>query len=273
MKADTMTTDTPDILKKIVVHKREEVDSAKCKVPINELQGRIRDLEDVPRSFERHLREAAASGWTAVIAEIKKGSPSKGVIREDFDPLEIAGIYQDNGATCLSVLTDEQFFLGHLSYLALIRETVSLPLLRKDFICDPYQIFESRAAGADAILLIAAMLDLNQLREFYSLAKEVHLDVLLEVHDEAEMEKALKTDCTLIGVNNRNLRTFATDLDTTGRLARMMPADRFLVTESGISNRGDINRLAADGAQAYLIGESMMREADIGQKLRELLAS
>jgi len=271
MKTETVTTDTPDILKKIVAHKLEEVASARFTVPISELKSRIGEMEDVPRGFERHLREAVASDWTAVIAEVKKGSPSKGVIREDFDPLEIAEIYQNNGATCLSVLTDERFFLGHLRYLALIRETVSLPLLRKDFICDPYQIFEARAAGADAILLIAAMLDLNTLLDFHAVAKEIHLDVLLEVHDEAEMEKALKTDCTLIGVNNRNLRTFATDLGTTGRLARMMPADRFLVTESGINNRDDINRLAADGAQAYLIGESMMREADIGLKLRELL--
>jgi indole-3-glycerol phosphate synthase len=264
---------TPDILKKIVAHKYEEVAAAKVAASVNELKARIADLEDVPRGFERHLREAAASEWTAIIAEVKKGSPSKGIIRADFDPREIAEIYQNNGATCLSVLTDEQFFLGHLRYLALIRETVSLPLLRKDFICDPYQIFEARAAGADAILLIAAMLDLNQLRDFHNVAQEIQLDVLLEVHDEAEMEKALKTDCTLIGVNNRNLRTFVTDLGTTGRLARMMSPEQLLVTESGINNRDDINRLAADGAHAYLIGESMMREADIGQKLRELLAS
>lgn len=267
-----MTDNTPDILKKIVSQKRKEVEKAKSAASISELKARISDLEDVPRGFERHLREAVASGWTAIIAEVKKGSPSRGVIREDFDPLEIAGIYQENGATCLSVLTEEQFFLGHLRYLGLIREAVSLPLLRKDFICDPYQIHEARAAGADAILLIAAMLDLDQLREFHAVAKEVHLDVLLEVHDEAEMEEALKTDCTLIGVNNRNLRTFETDLGTTGRLARMMPPDRLLVAESGINDRGDISRLAAEGAQAYLIGETMVREADIGQKLRELLA-
>lgn len=266
-----MTNDTPDILKKIVVHKQEEVAKAKSEVSVLELKSRISDLEDVPRGFERHLREAIASDWTAIIAEVKKGSPSKGVIRDDFDPVEIAGIYQEHGATCLSVLTDEHFFLGHLRYLALIREVVSLPLLRKDFICDPYQIYEARAAGADAILLIAAMLDQNQLCEFHAVAKGLHLDVLLEVHDEAEMEKSLKTDCTLIGVNNRNLRTFVTDLGTTGRLARMMPSDRLLVSESGINDRSDINRLAAEGAQAYLIGESMMREADIGLKLRELV--
>lgn len=267
-----MTTDTPDILNKIVACKVEEVDAAKAATPVNELKARIADLEDTPRGFERHLREAAASDWTAIIAEVKKGSPSKGVIRPDFDPLEIAGIYQDNGATCLSVLTDERFFLGHLRFLALIRETVSLPLLRKDFICDPYQIYEARAAGADAILLIAAMLDLGQLRDFHAVAKEIHLDVLLEVHDEREMETALQTGCTLIGVNNRNLRTFVTDLGTTARLARMMPSDRLLVAESGIDSRADIVRLQADGAQAFLIGESMMREADIGKKLQELLS-
>jgi indole-3-glycerol phosphate synthase len=266
-----MSTDTPDILKKIVAHKQGEVAAAKLAAPITELKSRIRDLEEVPRGFERHLRESVASDWTAIIAEVKKGSPSRGVIREDFDPLAIAEIYQSNGATCLSVLTDEHFFLGHLRYLALIREGVSLPLLRKDFICDPYQIYEARAAGADAILLIAAMLDLNRLREFHAVAREINLDVLLEVHDEAEMEQALKTDCTLIGVNNRNLRTFVTDLGTTGRLSRMMPAERLLVAESGINNRADIIRLQADGAGAFLIGEAMMRENDIGAKLQELL--
>jgi indole-3-glycerol phosphate synthase len=264
-------TGTPDILKKIVVHKVEEVAAARAAASIEELKARIGDLEDTPRGFERHLREAAASDWTAIIAEIKKGSPSKGVIRADFDPLAIAEIYQDNGATCISVLTDEKFFLGHLRFLALIRETVSLPLLRKDFICDPYQIYEARTAGADAILLIAAMLDLGQLREFHAVAKELHMDVLLEVHDEMEMEAALQTECRLIGVNNRNLRTFVTDLDTTGRLARMLPADRFLVAESGINCCEDITRLKKDGAGAFLVGESLMREADIGAKLQELV--
>jgi indole-3-glycerol phosphate synthase len=266
-----MTIDTPDILKEIVVHKIEEVRTARINTPLSEMKDRINDLEDVPRGFERHLRGAVASNWTAIIAEIKKASPSKGIIREDFDPMEISEIYQNNGATCLSVLTDEKFFMGNLRYLSLIRETVSLPLLRKDFICDPYQIYEARAAGADAILLIAAMLDLNQLRDFSAAANEIHLDVLLEVHDEAEMEKALQTDCTLIGVNNRNLRTFKTDLGTTGRLALMMPSDRLLVAESGIYHRSDIVRLQAEGAGAFLIGESMMREEDIGAKLQELL--
>jgi indole-3-glycerol phosphate synthase len=266
-----MTDNRPDILKNIMEHKQREVAKAKATVPVGELKSRIADLEDLPRGFERHLREAAASNWTAIIAEVKKGSPSRGIIRPDFDPLEIAEIYQNNGATCLSVLTDEQFFMGHLRFLALIRETVSLPLLRKDFICDPYQIYETRAAGADAVLLIAACLELSQLREFHAVAVELHLDVLLEVHDEAEMETALRTDCTLIGVNNRNLRTFVTDLETTGRLARMMPAGRLLVAESGINSRADIVRLQGDGAGAFLIGESLMREENIGVKLQELL--
>jgi indole-3-glycerol phosphate synthase len=266
-----MTSDTPDILKKIVAHKRGEVATAKATTSINELKARIADLEDTPRGFERHLREAAASDWTAIIAEVKKGSPSKGLIREDFDPLEIAETYAKNGATCLSVLTDERFFMGHLRFLALIRETVSLPLLRKDFICDPYQIYEARAAGADAILLIAAMLDLNQLREFHAEAGELHLDVLLEVHDESEMETALQTGCTLVGVNNRNLRTFVTDLGTTARLARLLPPERLLVAESGINSRADIVRLQTDGASAFLVGESLMREEDMGAKLRELI--
>jgi len=266
-----MTTNTPDILKKIVAHKQLEVAAARVSAPLSELKARIADLEDVPRGFERHLREAAASGWTAIIAEVKKGSPSKGVIRADFDPLEIAETYQNNGATCLSVLTDEMFFMGHLRFLSLIRETVSLPLLRKDFICDEYQIYEARAAGADAILLIAAMLDLHQLREFHAIARGNNMDVLLEVHDETEMEAALQTDCTLIGVNNRNLRTFETDLRTTGRLARMMTSERLLVAESGINSRRDIEKLQADGAKAFLIGESFMREEDIGAVLQSFL--
>jgi indole-3-glycerol phosphate synthase len=267
-----VSTNTPDILKKIVAYKQEEVAMAKTAVPISDLKARISDLEDVPRGFERHLREAADSNWTAIIAEVKKGSPSRGIIRQDFDPLEIAEIYQNNGATCLSVLTDEKFFLGHLRFLALIRETVSLPLLRKDFICDPYQIYEARSAGADAILLITAMLNLQQLREFHAIARDIHLDVLLEVHDEEELETALQTSCTLIGVNNRNLRTFETDLGITVRLARMMPADRLLVAESGINSRADIVRLLGEGANAFLIGESLMRESDIGAKLQEMLS-
>jgi len=251
------------ILDEIVAYKKQEVAAA----------ARLADLEEQPRGFARALRESRASGWTTVIAEVKKGSPSKGVIRADFDPIAIAEIYEAAGAACLSVLTDERFFLGHLRYLGLIREQVRLPLLRKDFVCDPYQIVEARWAGADAVLLIAAMLDLHQLRDFAARAAELQLDVLLEVHDETELETALQTDCELIGINNRDLRTFATDLGTTERLIPRIPPERFVVAESGIHSRADVERLQAAGAGAFLVGESLMREADIAAKLRELLGN
>lgn len=270
-RGNTEIMATPDILKKILDHKREEVASAKGKTPIGELKSRIADLEDTPRGFVQALRNAEASGWTPVIAEVKKGSPSKGVIRPDFDPLAIAETYEQNGAACLSVLTDEHFFLGHLSYLALIREQVRLPLLRKDFLYDPYQLFEARAAGADAILLIAAMLELNQLRDLADQARELSLDVLLEVHDERETEMALQVNVELVGINNRNLRTFVTDLGTTERLAKLVSGDRMVVAESGINTRDDVVRLQRAGAHAFLVGESLMREEDFGAKLRELL--
>ena len=264
---------TPDILKKIAEYKHEELAATMATTPLGELQGRIPDLEDQPRGFIRALTAASESGWIPIIAEVKKGSPSKGIIRPDFDPLAIAEIYARNGATCLSVLTDEHFFLGHLRYLALIREQISLPLLRKDFIFHPYQIIEARVAGADAILLIAAMLELPQMEDFISLARELGLDVLLEVHDEAELEKALRTDCRLIGINNRSLHTFVTDLATTERLAALVPSGRMIVAESGINCRSEIMRLQQAGAGAFLVGESLMREEDIGAKLRELIGS
>jgi len=262
---------TPDILQQIFSHKRSEVTAARAAAPLAELQARLGDREDQPRGFARALRDAALSGWTPVIAEVKKGSPSKGVIRPDFDPLDIAAIYQENGATCLSVLTDERFFLGHLRYLALIREQVTLPLLRKDFIFDEYQIYEAAAGGADAILLIAAMLEPAQLADLLGVAGELYLDVLLEVHDERELAMALATDCRLIGINNRSLHTFVTDLATTERLAPLIPAERLIVAESGINSRTDIVRLQQAGAGAFLVGESLMREGDIGAKLQELL--
>lgn len=263
---------TPDILKKIFAHKRVEVAAAMAAQPLAEMKSRLADREDQPRGFERALRDAAHSGWTAVIAEVKKGSPSKGIIRPDFDPLDIASTYQDNGATCISVLTDEKFFLGHLSYLALIREQVALPLLRKDFIFDPYQIYEAATGGADAVLLIAAMLESPQLDDLAALARELYLDILLEVHDERELDMALRTDCGIIGINNRSLHTFVTDLGTTERLAALIPSDRLIVAESGINCRADVVRLQAAGAGAFLVGESLMREKDIGAKLQELLS-
>lgn len=263
----------PDILKKIVEHKREEVSAAKSAMSLADLKGHLSDREDQPRGFLRALRDAAASGWTPIIAEVKKGSPSKGIIRPDFDPLDIATIYQDTGATCISVLTDEKFFLGNLRYIALIREQVGLPLLRKDFLYDPYQIYETSVAGADALLLIAAMLERSQLSDLAALAAELQLDVLVEVHDERELEMVLEySDCELIGINNRSLHTFETDLATTERLAPMLCGERFLVAESGINCRADIDRLQSAGAKGFLIGESLMREEDIGKKLQELLS-
>jgi indole-3-glycerol phosphate synthase len=262
--------DTPDILKKILERKRAEVASAKIAAPLSELRSRMQELP-ATLGFESALRKTAAAVKTAIIAEVKKGSPSKGVIRNAFDPLGIAAIYAENGAACLSILTDAHFFMGDLAYIPAIRKIVGIPLLRKDFIFDPYQVFEARAAGADAILLIAAMLDLSPLRDLASLARELGLDVLLEVHDEGEMETALMTDCALIGINNRNLRTFETSLATTERLAPLVPPERLIVAESGINARKDIERLANAGAKAFLVGESLMREADIGAKLRELL--
>lgn len=262
--------DTPDILKKIVDYKKEELASVKASLPLGELRARLADLPPT-LGFAASLESAHASGGTAIIAEVKKGSPSKGVIRADFDPLAIAACYAENGAACLSVLTDAHFFLGRLEYLTGIRQAVDIPLLRKDFVFDPYQVYEARVAGADAILLIAAMLELSQLRDLAALAGELSLDVLLEVHDERELETALATDCKLVGINNRSLRTFVTDLGTTERLARLVPAERLVVAESGINTRGDIVRLLDAGAKAFLIGESLMREADIGAKLRALL--
>jgi len=264
-------TQIPDVLKKIVDYKTGEVAAAKAAVPLNEIMDRLAVLEDQPRGFQAALINSLSSGWTPIIAEVKKGSPSKGVIRADFDPLQIARTYQENGATCLSVLTDEHFFMGHLSYLALIREQVSLPLLRKDFIFDPYQIYQARAAGADAVLLIAAMLDLSQLRDFAALAQELSMDVLLEVHDQRELEMALQTDCSLIGINNRDLRSFQVDIATSERLAAQIPAGRLIVAESGITRREEIVQLMEKGLHAFLIGESLMRESDVGAKLRELV--
>jgi indole-3-glycerol phosphate synthase len=264
-------TDLPDILRTIVARKREEVAAARASMPLAALKNRVAELEEPPRGFVRTLRACVESGWTTVIAEVKKGSPSRGVIRADFDPIGIAEIYAGHGAACLSVLTDEKFFLGHLRYLGLIREQVRLPLLRKDFLYDPYQLWEAREAGADAVLLIAAMLETPQLADLAAEAGEIGLDVLLEVHDERELEMALQVPVELVGINNRDLRSFHTDLAVTERLAPRIPADRLVVAESGISGRDDVRRLQAAGASVFLVGESLMRSPDIGLKLDELL--
>lgn len=262
---------TPDILARIVETKRDEVETARRATPLAEIRARLSDREDTPRGFERALRDARHSGWTPVIAEVKKGSPSRGVIRPDFDPVGCALSYQENGAACISVLTDETYFYGSLRHLSLIREQVSLPLLRKDFIIDPYQIHEAFLAGADAILLIAAILEPSRLADLHGEAQSLSLDVLVEVHDERELEMALDVPCGLVGINNRNLHTFETDLATTERLAPRIPSDRLVVAESGIGSRADVERLLAAGAHAFLVGESLMRDDDPGARLRELL--
>jgi len=260
------------ILDKILQTKAEEVAAAKQREPLAALELRVGELEDQPRGFARALRAMRDSGGTALITEVKKGSPSKGIIRADFDPVEIALCYENGGATCLSVLTDEQYFFGHLRFLWAIRELVSLPLLRKDFIIDPYQVVEARVAGADAVLLIAAALNDEQLLELAETARRLRLDTLLEVHDEAELERALRLPVDLIGINNRNLSTFVTDLAVSEKLAGRIPKQQLAVAESGINTRADIERLQAAGAGAFLIGESLMREADIAAKLAELIA-
>lgn len=259
------------ILDKILQTKKEEIETARSRQPLSELSRRLGDLEDRPRGFARALRAMAESGGTAIIAEVKKGSPSRGIIRENFDPVEIAEVYQNHGATCLSVLTDEEYFFGHLSYLGAIREQVSLPLLRKDFLIDPYQVYEARLAGADAVLLIAAALDDDQLLELIATAQTLGIDTLLEVHCAEELERALLLPVDLIGINNRDLKTFITDLAVTETLAPRIPALQLAVAESGIHSRADIDRLHQAGARAFLVGESLMREPDIGAKLENLL--
>ena len=219
----------------------------------------------------RAIAKALAMEPSAVIAEVKRSSPSKGRIREDFDPVEIAGIYKENGAAAISVLTERRFFEGHAAYVPQIKRSVRLPLLRKDFIIDSYQISETRVLGADALLLIARILEQGQLREFLGLASELGLAALVEVHDETDLEKAISSGAKIVGINNRDLETFRTDLETSIRLARRIPKGVTVVSESGISNRGDIERLMDAGIHAFLIGESLIREKDVGKKLRELL--
>jgi len=258
-----------DILQRIVASKRDEVAAAKARRSLASLQVAAAG-QPAARGFEAALRTAIGRGHAAVIAEVKKASPSKGVLREHFVPAEIAASYAQNGAACLSVLTDEPYFQGAPAYLAQARAACVLPALRKDFIVDEYQVVESRALGADCILLIVACLDDAQLAAFESCALGFGMGVLVEVHDEAELERALRLQTQLIGVNNRNLRTFEVSLDTTLALRPRLPADRLLVTESGILGRADVQRLRAAGVHAFLVGEAFMRAPDPGQALAAL---
>ena len=262
-------TGTPDILKKILRRKTEEIAECRARVSQQAL-GELVKTASKPRGFLAALRRRAVEGDAAVIAEIKKASPSKGVLRERFVPAEIATSYEKGGATCLSVLTDVDFFQGSDEYLQQARAACQLPVLRKDFVIDPYQVWEARALGADCILLIVAALDDDTLRELLELAGGLGMDVLVEVHDASEMERALATPAPLIGVNNRNLRTFETSLDTTLTLKQGFPEDRLLVTESGIHTREDVRRMQDSGTRAFLVGEAFMKAEDPGEKLGEL---
>jgi len=260
-----------DILKQILQRKREEVDQRQRDTPTAVLEARARAAEPA-RGFARALQARVDAGQAAVIAEVKRASPSKGVIRASFDPPSIARSYAEAGAACLSVLTDQEFFQGSDVDLQQVRAACALPVLRKDFIVDPYQVFEARALGADCVLLIVAALDDRELIALCNQAGALGMDVLVEVHDLDELERALQTDCALIGVNNRDLRTFEVSLDTTLALQALVPTDRILVTESGIATMEDVARMRSAGVDAFLVGERFMRAPDPGYALRELFA-
>ena len=256
-------------LEKIVAYKKHEVAAAKANAPISAMETLAREMK--PKRFAQALEKKASSGF-ALIAEIKKASPSKGLIREDFNPAEHARAYAKGGAACLSVLTDGPGFQGDPAFLRQAREAVPLPILRKDFFIDPYQIIEARAWGADCILLIMACLSDEQAGELFAAAKEWQLDVIVEVHDSAELERASKLTPKLLGINNRNLKTFATDLETTRQLAALAPPNALLISESGIRTHQDLKTLAGFGAKAFLVGESLMRQGDVEAATKALLS-
>ncbi len=258
-----------DILQRILARKAEEIAERSARVPLAELVAQAADLPPT-RGFAAAIEAKLEAGLSAVIAEVKKASPSRGVIRADFDPAAIAASYAVGGAACLSVLTDADFFQGSEAYLQQARAACALPVLRKDFTVDPYQVYEARAIGADAILLIVAALDDAALLELALLAAELDLDVLVEVHDEDELERALDVPAPLVGINNRNLRTFETSLDTTLRLRGRVDDGRVLVTESGIHAPADVARLREAGIDAFLVGEAFMRAPDPGAELARL---
>ena len=261
--------DTPDILKKIVRRKLEEIAERLQQRPLEQLQQELEQASP-PRGFAEAIAAKVAAGESGVIAEIKRASPSKGVLRADFKPAEIARSYAEGGAACLSVLTDVDFFQGSDAYLRQARAACELPVIRKDFIVDPYQVYEARAMGADCILLIVACLEDRQLCELNELAHHLGMDVLIEVHDARELERALQVENRLIGINNRNLRTFEVSLDTTFELLPQIPDGRIVVTESGILGPEDVALMRDNGVNAFLVGEAFMRADDPGARLAEL---
>ncbi len=261
-----------NILQRILATKREEVSQRKQRVPLSEMR-QLADSQPSPLDFRGALQRRVANGQPAVIAEIKKASPSQGVIREAFDPREIAVSYAKGGATCLSVLTDKHYFQGCEAYLELAKQTAGLPTLRKDFLIDPYQVYEARAIQADAILLIAAALDGPRLKDLSQLAVELSLAVLVEVHDADELEQALLLEDAILGINNRNLRTFQVSLENTLNLLPLIPEGRLVVTESGIHTPEDVVKMRALGVHAFLVGEAFMRAENPGECLRRLFYS
>lgn len=260
---------TPTILRKIVARKWEEIEHRKRSVSLADLRARAGD-QPPARGFEAAMRHRIEQQQPAVIAEIKKASPSKGVLRDPFDPPAIAESYAEGGATCLSVLTDQDFFQGQEDFLVSARHACELPVIRKDFMVAPYQIHESRSIGADCVLLIAACLNRNQLQELEGIAHEIGLDVLVEVHDGEELEDALTLKTSLVGINNRNLHTFEVALDTTFELHQRITSDRLTITESGIVTRNDVDAMTARGIFGFLVGESFMRADEPGVRLRQL---
>jgi len=261
--------DTPDILKKIIQRKFEEVNERQQKVSLQQLIG-LAEKGEPPRGFVAAIEAKINTGEAAVIAEIKKASPSKGLLREHFIPADIAKSYEENGAACLSVLTDHDFFQGHELYLQEARSACSLPVIRKDFIVDPYQVFEARAISADALLLIVSALNDDQLKELSDLAMHLDMDVLVEVHNLAELERALFLNLPLIGINNRNLSTFETSLDTTLDLLGLIPENHTVITESGIHSKEDIALMREHYVNGFLVGEAFMRADDPGAQLTVL---
>lgn len=266
-----MVVSDQDILQTIIARKRQIVAERREQVPLTDVKQDIR-RQPGTRGFARAIARKVKRRQAAIIAEIKKASPSKGVIREDYDPATIARRYEDSGAACLSVLTDVDFFQGSDTHLGLARSMVSLPVLRKDFIVHPYQVYESRAIGADCILLIAAVLDIEEMHELNDLARALDLDVLIEVHNREELNKVLTLSPSLIGINNRNLKTFDVDLNTTLDLLRDMPDDTVVITESGIRQRQDVARMLSNDVYGFLVGEAFMREPDPGKALENLFS-